>query len=60
MQNASLHSYRCIIAYRPAPAESDLTIVGVKAPNPSAAERAVQAVTGCALVLDTYRQDHGQ
>lgn len=60
MQNASFRSYRCVIAYRPMPAESDLTVVGVKAASPSAAERAVQAVTGCALVLDTYRQDRGQ
>ena len=61
MQAPRLRSYRCVISYRPAPlGESDLTVVGVKAPNPSAAERGVQAVTGCKVVLDTYRQERGQ
>lgn len=60
MQIHSQRSYRCVIARTPYPADADLERVGVKAPDPTTAAIAVQAVTGCAVVVDVYRQDLGQ
>lgn len=53
----ALRSYRAIIARQPYPADADLEVVGIKAPDPVTAARAAQAVTGCAVVVDVYRQD---
>ena len=55
--HTALHSYRALVARTPYPADTDLERVGVKAPDPVTAARAVQAVTGCAVVVDVYRQE---
>lgn len=54
-----LHSYRALIGRQPYPGDADLEVVGVKAPDPITAARAVLAVTGCAVVVEVYRQDRG-